>query len=298
MQQGKKILVTGGTGFVGNRLVGGLVAHGDSIHVVTRHPEAHRSARSGVEFVAWLPDLSRYDVVVHLAGQTILARKWSGEVREQLVQSRVGTAKSLVDALAKSPKRPRLLISASAIGFYGDRGDEVLTEESKKGTGFLADLSEAWEREALRAESLGVRTVCLRIGAVLGPGGGMLKELLPIFKLGLGGPVGNGKQWLSWIHWRDLVALIVFAIDHESARGVVNAVSPEPATNADFTRALGRAVHRPAFLPVPAFALKLKLGDAASLALQSQRVLPARAESLGFAFQFPTLGAALADIVG
>lgn len=297
MKQGNKVLVTGGTGFVGNRLVNGLVAHGDTVHVVTRHPNAHRTARAGVDYVAWLPDVSRYDVIVHLAGKSILTRRWSGSEADELVQSRVGTAKQIVAALAASAKRPRLFVSASAVGYYGDRGDEVLTESSKKGSGFLADLAEQWETEALRAGSLGVRTVCLRIGAVLGPQGGIVGELLPIFRAGLGGPVAGGKQWLSWIHWRDLVALILFALDHEDVRGVLNAVAPNPETNASFTRTLASAVKRPAVLPVPAFALKLKLGDAAAVALQSQRAVPERAQELGFEFKFPALAPALADVL-
>jgi uncharacterized protein (TIGR01777 family) len=297
MKQGNKVLVTGGTGFVGNRLVNGLVAHGDTVHVVTRHPEAHRTARAGVDYVGWLPDLSRYDVVVHLAGKSILTRSWSGASGAELVQSRVGTAKTLVEALARAEKRPRLFVSASAIGFYGDRGDEWLDETSAKGAGFLADLPEQWEREALRAEELGVRVLCLRVGAVLGPQGGLVQTLLPIFRLGLGGKIASGKQWLSWIHWRDLVSLIVFALDRGDARGVWNAVAPEPVTNAEFTRELARAVRRPAWFTVPAFALKLKLGDAAQLALASQRVRPTRALGAGFQFKYPTLAPALADVV-
>lgn len=297
MKQGNKVLVTGGTGFVGNRLVNGLVAHGDTVHIVTRHPHEHRTARAGVDYVAWLPDVSRYDVIVHLAGKSILTRKWSGAEADELVQSRVGTAKQIVAALAASSKRPRLFVSASAVGFYGDRGDEVLNESAKQGAGFLADLAEQWEAEALRAEAHGVRTVCLRIGAVLGPQGGMIGELLPIFRAGLGGPVAGGKQWLSWIHWRDLVALILFALDRDDVRGVLNAVAPNPETNASFTRALAAAVKRPAIVPVPAFALKLKLGDAAAVALQSQRAVPERALALGFQFKFPSLAPALADVL-
>lgn len=297
MKQGNKVLVTGGTGFVGNRLVNALVAHGDNLHIATRHPEEHRTARSGVDYVGWLPDLARYDVIVHLAGQPILTRKWDEATRAAMVESRAGTAKRIVDALRVSAHKPRVLVSASAVGFYGERGEETLTERSTKGAGFLADLAEAWEREALRAETLGVRTVCLRLGAVVGKNGGMLQPILPIFKLGLGGPVAGGKQWLSWIHWRDLVSLIVFAIDREDVRGVVNAVAPNPVTNARFTKELGRALGRPAFLPVPAFAVRIKLGDAAEVALQSLRVVPERAQSLGFAFQFPEIGPALADVV-
>ncbi|MCK6447959.1 MAG: TIGR01777 family oxidoreductase [Planctomycetes bacterium] len=297
MKQGNKVLVTGGTGFVGNRLVNALVAHGDTVHIVTRHPNEHRTARAGVDYVAWLPDVSRYDVIVHLAGKSILTRKWSGAEADELVRSRVGTAKQIVAAIGSSAKRPRLFVSASAVGFYGDRGDEVLTESSQKGAGFLADLAEQWEAEALRAEAHGVRTVCLRIGAVLGPQGGMIGELLPIFRAGLGGPVAGGRQWLSWIHWRDLVALLLFALDHDDVRGVLNAVAPNPETNATFTRALADAVKRPALLPVPAFLLKLKLGDAAAVALQSQRAVPERAQARGFQFKFPSLAPALADVL-
>lgn len=297
MKQTNRVLVTGGTGFVGSRLVNELVAHGDNVSIVTRHPDQHRTARSGVDCVGWLPDLARYGAIVHLAGESLFGERWNEAKKAAIRSSRVDRTRELVDAIGRSAVRPRVLVSASAIGFYGDRGDELLTEASPTGPGHLSELAVAWEREALRAESFGVRTVVLRIGVVLGRDGGALKELVPIFKLGIGGPVGNGKQWFSWVHVRDVVGLILFALDRDGARGPLNSVAPGALTNKDFSRALGRALHRPALLPVPLFALRLRLGELALVIVESQRVAPERARALGFQFQFPEIDGALKDLV-
>jgi uncharacterized protein (TIGR01777 family) len=297
VNSGKRVLVTGGTGFVGHRLQGALVASGHTIEVVTRTPERHRSASSGVSFVPWLPELGREQAIVHLAGEPLFARRWNAAVKAELRASRVDSTRRLVEAMRSAATRPEVFVCASAVGFYGDRGDEVLGESSAPGDGFLAEVCRAWEAEALRAEELGVRVVRLRIGVVLGSDGGALARMLLPFRLGLGGPIGSGKQWFSWIHRGDLAALIVRAVDDPALSGAYNAVAPQAVTNRDFARALGRALHRPAFLPAPALALRLALGEVTDVLLESQRCVPQAALAAGFAFRFPELGAALADAV-
>lgn len=298
MKGGKHVLLTGGTGFIGHRLQSALVASGHSITVVTRHPERHRTARSGVSYVPWPPDLARTQALVHLAGEPIFARRWNAAVRHEIRRSRVETTRQLVDAMAASSPRPEVFVCASAVGFYGDRGDELLDERSAPGQGFLAEVCQAWEAEAQRAEALGVRVVRLRTGIVLGPGGGALARMLLPFKLGLGGPIGSGRQWMSWIHARDLCELYVRAVDDPRLSGAIHGVAPEPVTSRDFARALGRALHRPAFLPTPAFALRLALGEVTDILLESQRCTPRAAQEVGFAWRFPAIDAALTDIVG
>src|SRR5688572_21384380 len=253
MKDAKKILLTGGTGFVGNRLVNGLVAAGHSVSVVTRSPSEHRTARSGVDYVGWLPGLERYAAIVHLAGEPIFGQRWTPEVMREIRSSRVDSTRRIVEALRASPARPSALVSASAIGWYGDRGDELLTEGSSPGTGFLSEVCQAWEAEAERARELGVRVVRVRIGVVLGEKGGALQQMLPPFKLGVGGPIGSGKQWFSWVHLRDLVNLLVRAVGDAALDGPVNGTSPNPVTNRELSRTLGRVLHRPSLLPVPPF---------------------------------------------
>lgn len=298
MKQGKRVLVTGGTGFVGHRLQSALVASGHSISVVTRSPERHRTARAGVSYVPWLPELEREDAVVHLAGAPIFGKRWNAAVKDEIRASRVDSTRRLVEAMRSASTRPEVFVCASAVGYYGDRDDDVLDESAAPGQGFLAEVCQAWEAEAQRAEELGVRVVRVRIGVVLGAGGGALAQLLLPFKLGLGGPIGAGKQWFPWIHRSDLADLIVRAVDEPALSGAVNGVAPAPVTNRDFARELGRALHRPAFLPTPAFALRLVLGEVTDVLLESQRCEPAAAAAAGFEFRFPELGPALADIVG
>lgn len=298
MKAGKRVLLTGGTGFIGHRLQSALVASGHTLTVVTRHPERHRTARAGVDYVAWPPDLARQQAVVHLAGEPIFGARWNARVKAAIRESRVSTTRALVDAMAASAQRPEVFVCASAVGWYGDRGDEQLDERSGPGSTFLAEVCQAWEAEALRAEALGVRVVRVRCGVVLGPGGGALAKMLLPFKLGLGGPIGSGRQWLAWIHARDIAELYVRAVDDPSLRGAVNGVAPEPVTSRDFARALGRALHRPAVLPTPAFALRLALGEVTDVLLESQRCVPRAAQQAGLAFRFPSIDAALADIVG
>ena len=229
---------------------------------------------------------------MHLAGEPI-AQRWTREVRERIQSSRVAGTGAVVDAMMRAQHRPSVLISASAIGYYGSRGDEELTEDSAPGDDFLARLGVEWEHEA---EKFAGRVVKLRIAMVLGPGGA-LKKMLPPFRMGMGGRIGDGRQWVSWIHLEDLVSLIRFAIENAVVSGPMNASAPEPVRNAEFTEQLARAVHRPAILPIPKFALRILFGEMAQVVLASQRVLPKAAHKAGFGFRFPRLGDALRDIV-
>jgi len=297
MKEAEKVLLTGGTGFIGNRLVDGLVAAGHTVSVVTRTPERHRTARAGVDYVGWLPAMERYRAIVNLAGEPILGKRWTDEVRREIRASRVDATRRIVESLRASSVRPAVLVNASAIGWYGDRGEETLTEASEPGGGFLAEVCQAWESEALRAEELGVRVVCVRIGVVLGAGGGALQQMLLPFQLGLGGRIGKGTQWMSWVHLRDLVALFVRAVDDPQVQGVLNGTAPNPVTNLEFTRTLGRVLHRPTVLPVPVAALRLRFGEGTCVLTDSQRCLPEATLGTGFGFQLGTLEGALRDIL-
>jgi uncharacterized protein (TIGR01777 family) len=292
------VLVTGGTGFVGNRLVDLLCARGDRVTIVTRHPESARSARAGVTYERWLPDIARFDAVVHLAGEPIAGKRWNAAQKEKIRSSRVDTTRNLVDAMRAASKRPRVFVCGSATGYYGDRGDELLPESAPPGDTFLARVCVDWEAEAARANDLGVRTVSVRTGIVLGASGGVLAKLVPLFKLGLGGPLGTGRAWFAWIHILDLCALIVHAIDREDARGALNGTAPGVVRNKEFARALGRVLSRPAILPAPRFALRIALGEVAPYLTESERCVPERALHSGFIFRHPQLEPALRDLLG
>ena len=302
------LTVTGGTGFIGRPLCARVLDLGHSVTVFTRDPEAARSrSDTRVRLVRWqgyrdpteevLHTLSNSDVVINLAGAPIADHRWTARTKRALRVSREGTTTGLVSALAKLQTRPVLFLSASAIGYYGPRHDEPLTEDSPSGTGFLASLCREWEGAARAAERLGVRVTLLRIGVVLGKGGGAMRKMLPAFRLGLGGPLGAGTQWMSWIHLDDVIELVVFLMN-QAVSGPVNATAPHPVTNRDFARALGRALGKPARLPTPGFAVKLFLGQMADeLLLTGQRVQPARAQQMGFCFRYPELNEALRVIV-
>lgn len=287
------VLVTGGTGFVGNRLVGLLCARNDRVTIVTREPEQHHTANSQVTFERWLPDVSRFDAVVHLAGEPVVGKRWTAEQKRVLVSSRVDSTRQIVEALAQSRKRPRVLVVASAVGWYGARGEETLTENSAPADDFLARLCVEWERAADPAEALGVRVVHPRIGIVLGREGGVLAKALPLFKLGLGGPLGPRSSWFPWVYVGDLARFILFAIDDESVRGSFNVVAPGIVRQGEFARTLGSVLSRPAVLPAPKFALKIVLGEVANAISASQRVVPERTLAAGFVFGQPALEAAL-----
>jgi uncharacterized protein (TIGR01777 family) len=278
-----RIAVTGAGGFIGGALVRCLSQDGHSAVAVAR----------GVPDPAVLEGA---DAIVHLAGEPV-AQRWTAAAKQRIRASRVGGALRLVEALASLSNPPATLVSASAIGYYGSRGDEVLTESSPPGSDFLASVCAEWEDAAARAAQSGIRVVTVRIGMVLGPRGGALAKMLLPFRLGLGGRLGSGRQWMSWIHLDDLVALIRFALGEGSLTGPVNATAPEPVTNAEFTRELGRALGRPAVLPVPAFALRLLYGEMAEVLLSSQRVLPAAAQAAGFSFRHARLAPALRHLL-
>jgi uncharacterized protein (TIGR01777 family) len=235
---------------------------------------------------------------VNLAGASIADGRWTAERKALLRASRIDTTRALAGALAKMNARPSVLVSASAIGFYGDRGGETLTEESKPGSEFLAGLAQEWEAEALKAEALGIRVVLARFGIILAREGGALPKMMMPFKIGAGGKLGSGQQWMSWVTLEDVVGILRFAIENNSARGPINIVSPQPLQNAEFTKVLARAMHRPALFPAPAFALRLALGEMAdALLLSSQRVLPQVLEKLGYRFLQSDLSAALKSLV-
>jgi uncharacterized protein len=295
------ITISGASGLIGRRLMKTLGAAGHSLTVLSRH--AGMNMPAGVRLLAWDPSrgqppaesLREADAVVHLAGEPV-AQHWTEDSKRRIRESRVAGTRSLVEALAKLEQRPQTLVSSSAVGYYGSRGDEILTESSSPGSGFLADVCRAWETEAFAAEQLGMRVVCIRTGVLLDLRGGALARMLTPFRLGAGGPIGGGRQWMSWIHAQDLADLYRFAVEN-SVRGSLNGTAPHPVFNADFTRALASALRRPAVLPVPAFALRLLFGEMSSVLLASQRALPRAAEDAGFKFRFPELPGALADLL-
>jgi len=300
-----RLAVTGSTGLVGSALVESLAADGHEVLRLLR-PASRAPAGPGTA-VRWNPTageldraaLEAADAVVHLAGASIADGRWNGRRKELLISSRVDTARHLIGELATLSQKPKAFVSASAIGIYGDRGEEILSEESVPGSDFLGRLAQAWEAEAARAEEHGIRAVMLRFGIILSPKGGALGKMLTPFKLGVGGRLGSGRQWMSWITLADTVRVIRAAIESPDLRGPVNTVAPNPVTNADFTRALAQALHRPAIFPAPAFALRLMLGEMAdALLLSSQRVAPKRLENLGHRFQHPELGPALRAVLG
>ncbi|MBZ5595564.1 MAG: TIGR01777 family oxidoreductase [Acidobacteriia bacterium] len=282
------ITVTGATGFIGRHLVESLARERHSVRALSR---------AAWDVLAGEPppeSLTGVDAVVHLAGSPV-AQRWTPWAKKEIRASRVKGTHHLVTALSTMKQRPMVLVCASAIGIYGDRGDEVLTEASPVATGFLADVCREWESEADLAESLGVRVVKLRFGIALGRKGGALEKMLPPFRAFMGGRLGTGSQWMSWIHIDDIVGLIRYALAYPLT-GVVNATAPNPVRNSEFTRELGATLHRPAIFPVPAAALKIMLGDMASVLLASQRVLPKAAETGGYRFAYPELGPALRNL--
>jgi hypothetical protein len=272
------IAITGASGFIGRHLLKSLAQARHSPHALTRHAPPVES-----------------DVVIHLAGEPV-AQRWTPAARQRILESRVAGTRNLVQALARLPRKPEALICASAIGYYGSRGDEILTESSAPGSGFLPEVCVAWEREAQAAEAFGIRVVRVRTGIVLDAHGGALARMLPPFRMGVGGRLGSGRQWMSWIHLEDLVGLFQFAVESQ-VRGPLNAVAPNPVTNLDFTRELAHALRRPALFPVPELALRLLFGEMADVLLASQRIAPGAAGAAGFPFRFPQLPPALADLL-
>ncbi len=294
------VAITGASGLIGRRLVETLLAHGHSVNLLSRKGSLERA---GAQSSIWNPEdgppsagkLSGADAVIHLAGEPV-AQRWTATAKRRIHDSRIVGTRRLVEGLAGLERRPAILIAASAIGYYGSRGDEILDESARPGGGYLAELCVEWEREAAAAEKLGIRVARIRIGVVLDAGGGALGRMLPAFRWGVGGRLGDGKQWLSWIHIADLAELFRHVLEN-SLGGAWNGVAPNPVTNAEFTRVLGRALRRPAMLPVPAVVLRLLFGEMSEMLMAGQRVVPGAAEAAGFRFLYPELAPALSDLL-
>ncbi|MDI1437222.1 TIGR01777 family oxidoreductase [Polyangium sorediatum] len=303
----KTVLLTGGTGFIGRRLTETLLQRGDRVTVLTRDPDRARGKLPrGATAVAWDPEhegpwldeVGRASAIVHLAGEPV-AQRWTDEARRAIVASRVDSTRLVVEGIRRAEKKPEVFVCASAVGYYGPRPpNEALDETGSRGEGFLADVVERWEAEAAKAEALGVRTVMLRIGVVLGEGGGALEKMLLPFKMFAGGPIAPGSQVIAWVHAEDVVGLALLALNDARARGPINVVSPEPATSKELATAIGRVMHRPSWFTTPELAVKVALGSEAVMILTTgQRVVPARAKELGYVFQYPALVPALASIL-
>ncbi|MDP9075688.1 MAG: TIGR01777 family oxidoreductase [Actinomycetota bacterium] len=291
-----KVLVSGSTGLIGSALLPALRAHDhEVVSLVRRRPGSGEVGWDPADGVLDPADLAGIDSVVHLAGEGIGNKRWSAAQKQKILDSRLSSTDLLARRLAEVAPGPSVLISGSAIGFYGDRGDELLDEDSEAGTGFLADVCSRWEAATAPAEAAGIRVAHIRTGVVLSPAGGALKKFLPLFKLFVGGKLGSGRQYQSWITLDDEVAAIVHTLETDSLAGPVNLTAPHPVTNAEFTRALGAALGRPTILPVPGFGLSLLLGKefAAEMVLGGQRVLPKKLEASGFAFSYPEIEPAL-----
>lgn len=300
-----RVFMTGGTGFVGTYVSRKLAEAGHEVTVLSRSKGRGAKPPVGIQRVVgdsmvagpWQDEVAGHDVVINLAGSSIFSR-WTPQAKKMLLDSRVLTTRNLVDALSRTDAKP-LLISCSAIGYYGGREDDrILDETSPPGEDYLAQVGIAWEAEAQRAASFGVRVVLTRFGIVLGKGGGALAEMVPAFRFALGSPLGSGRQWFSWIHIDDLLRILLFVIEKPTLSGPVNCTAPNPVQNAELVKTLAKAVHRWAFLPaVPAFAMKLALGELAEVVLKGQRVLPKRLLNEGFQFRFPELRVALDDLL-
>ena len=304
-----RVVVSGATGTIGRELISALLARGEEVVALSRDAaRARRTLGDEVEAYAW-PDpmaepppadaLAGADAVVHLLGEPI-AQRWNDESKEAIRESRVRSTRSLVEGLvALAPdRRPRTLVSQSAVGFYGPHRDERLEETAPAGSDFLAEVVVAWEGEALAAAASGVRVVVTRTGVVLSPSGGALAKMLPFFRLGIGGPVAGGRQYVPWIHLDDVVGAMLFCLGRPDATGPVNLAAPTPVTNAELSRVLGRVLKRPAFLPVPGFAVKSLYGEMAEIVITGQRAVPAVLERLGYGFRHPDLEPALRDVLG
>lgn len=298
-----KVLMTGGTGFVGTFLSRELVKAGHEVTILTRRPQPPPS-ELGIDYVVgdptqegpWMGAVPDHDWVINLAGASIFSR-WSEAHKREIFGSRLRTTRNLVIALSEGDRR-QLFCSTSAVGYYGPRGEETLTEDSAPDAGFLGDLAKAWETEALKAQKLGIRTVITRFGIVLGKDGGALGQMVPMFRRFLGGALGDGSQWFSWIHRQDHARAFLFVKDHPEIQGAVNFTAPQPVRNRELTQALGRVLHRPTVMAAPAFMVRLIMGEFGETLLTGQKVLPKRLLDAGFTFHFPSLEMALADLLG
>lgn len=305
-----RVFITGGTGLIGTQLIRRLRQRGDVPVVLTRRPDAARKTFGAETTIVegdptiagrWMDDAAECDAVVNLAGENLFNKRWNDEFKRVMRDSRIKSTDNVAAALVRNPRTAsgsaKVLVNASAIGYYGPRDDEELTESSSPGTDYMSRLCVEWEEATGPATAAGVRVALVRVGIVLSKQGGALEKLLTPFKLGGGGPAGSGKQWMSWIHHEDMTGLFLLALDNPAATGPINGTAPNPVRNKEFGQALGRALNRPAFMPTPGFMLKLMLGEVADVVLNGQRVLPAKALSLGYAFRFPEIDAALRDAV-
>jgi uncharacterized protein (TIGR01777 family) len=296
------ILITGGTGFIGKELRETLLKAGNNLVIITRNPKKYEDeSASNQRFISWDDDLAsemeNADLVINLAGENLFGQRWNEQVKESIYNSRIDSTRSLVEAMRSAEKKPSVFISASASGIYGDQGDTILTEEFEAANDFLASVCKDWEEESQKAGELGVRVVNPRIGIVLEEGGGALEKMIPPFKFFVGGPIGDGKQYMSWIHRSDLVKALVFPIENEKLEGAYNVCSPNPATMNEVAETLGDVMNRPSFFRVPKFALDIVLGEAAQPITGSIRMQPKKLQVTGFEFRFEELEEALADII-
>jgi len=299
-----KILITGGTGFVGTRLRSRLLREGHEITVLTRSQRGTETRTPPVSFLQadptrkgdWQSAINDHDVIINLAGTSIFSR-WTEAYKRAIRESRILTTRNLVEGIGPERARSMTLFSTSAVGYYGFHGDEEMTEDSPPGSDFLARVAAEWEAEALKAREKGSRVVITRFGIVLGKGGGALGQMVPLFRKFVGGPIGSGRQWFSWIHMEDLTEAFAFLIKRPEISGPVNLCSPKPVRNRDLAMALGRVLKRPSFIPAPGFMIRLVLGEFGSVILEGQRVIPKRLLESGFVFSYPDIGKALEDIV-
>jgi hypothetical protein len=299
-----KILITGGTGFVGKQLTSRFIQEGNEVTILTRSLKEPGQLPKGMSYLqgdptqkgSWQEAIPGHDVIVNLAGASIFS-KWSEEYKKLIRDSRVFTTRNIIEGIPSKFEREISLFSTSAVGYYGFHGDEELDEESPPGSDFLARLAIEWEAEASKAKEKGARVVITRFGIVLGEKGGALGQMIPLFKKFIGGPIGSGQQWFSWVHIKDLAEAFAFLIKHPEIPGPVNVCSPNPVKNKDLARALGRALHRPSLMPAPGFMIKLVLGEFGSVILEGQRVLPRRLLKEGFTYQYPDIDTALQNII-
>jgi uncharacterized protein (TIGR01777 family) len=299
-----KILITGGTGFVGTQLTSRLIQDGNEVTILSRCKKGSEEGPAGISYLQgdptqkgpWQEAIKSHEAIINLAGASIFS-KWTDEHKKAIRESRVSTTQNIVEGIPSNPSRKITLLSTSAVGYYGFCGDEELVEDSPPGNDFLARIAVEWEGEALKAREKGARVVITRFGIVMGEKGGALSQMIPLFKKYIGGPIGNGKQWFSWIHIKDLAEAFVFLTKHPEISGPVNVCSPNPLRNRDLAKAIGKALHRPSFIPAPGFMAKLVLGEFGSVILEGQRVIPRRLLENGFVFQYPDIEKALQSIV-
>lgn len=300
-----KILITGGTGFVGTQLTSRFIRESNEVTILTRSRKGPEKGTPGISYLQgdptqkgpWQEAIKNHEAIINLAGASIFS-KWTDEHKKAIRESRVSTTQNIVEGIPSRPEKKITVFSTSAVGYYGFCGDEELVEDSPPGNDFLARIALEWEGEALKAREKGARVVITRFGIVMGEKGGALSQMIPLFKKYIGGPIGSGKQWFSWIHIRDLAEAFVFLMKHPEISGPINICSPNPVRNKDFAKALGRALHRPSFIPAPGFMVKWVLGEFGSVILEGQRVIPRRLLDSGFVFQYAEIDKALQSIAG